>query len=136
MIRPSWDAFYLAGAQWAATRADCRRSKVGAILVSRHHRILGQGFNGTVPGIPGCLEGNCPRGLKSYDDVPADSDYSDCISTHAERNAIEDAMHKGIPASELQASTLYCTREPCPACRTLINSAGISRVVVGGLTLV
>lgn len=100
------------------------------MILSRRNRIIGQGYNGTVPGIPGCLEGNCPRGLKSYDEVPANSDYSDCISAHAERNAIEDAMGKGVSAAELREATLYCTREPCPQCGTLIAAAGISRVVV------
>ncbi|MGW0929591.1 deoxycytidylate deaminase [Streptomyces sp. NPDC002644] len=123
--RPTWDQFYLAGARWAATRADCTRAHVGAVLVSRDHRVS-VGYNGLPAGIPGCATaGNCPRGRLSPDDCPRDSDYANCAATHAERNAITRARPEDLPGA-----TLYVTREPCPACCTLINAAGIARVVV------
>lgn len=123
--RPSFDEFYLAGAQWASTRADCTRAQVGAVLVSRDHRVS-IGYNGLPAGIPGCASaGNCPRGQLSSDECAPDSDYANCAATHAERNAITRARPEDLPGS-----TLYVTREPCPACRTLIECAGIARVVV------
>jgi dCMP deaminase len=122
--RPGWDAFYLAGAAWAATRADCTRAKVGAVLVSRDHRVS-IGYNGLPAGIPGCASaGNCPRGKLSRDECEPDSDYANCAANHAEYNAIVRARPEDLPGA-----TLYVTREPCPRCRTLISSAGISRVV-------
>lgn len=146
--RPSFDEYYMAGAEWASTRADCTRARVGAVLVSRGHRVS-IGYNGLIAGIPGCATaGNCPRG-RHYkkeglrlsgdyghfwcgcgnewpcpDAVPADSDYANCPATHAERNAIERARPEDLPGA-----TLYVTRKPCPACATLIASAGIARVV-------
>lgn len=148
-LRPSFDEFYLAGAAWAATRADCTRAQVGAVLVSRDHRVS-IGYNGLPAGIPGCASaGNCPRGrhhqrmdIESYpyggkvrvcacgaewpcpSAVAPDSDYANCASNHAEYNAITRARPEDLPGA-----TLYVTRKPCPRCTTLIQSAGIARVV-------
>ncbi|WP_369190133.1 cytidine/deoxycytidylate deaminase family protein [Streptomyces sp. R08] len=125
MDRPGWDEYYLAGARWAATRADCTRAQVGAVLVSREHRVS-IGYNGLPAGIPGCASaGNCPRGKLSSGECPPDSDYANCAADHAEYNAITRARPEDRPGA-----TLYVTRKPCPACTTLIVSAGIRRVVV------
>ena len=122
--RPSFDDYYLAGARWASTRADCTRAQVGALLVSRDHRVT-PGYNGAPPGVPGCATAhNCPRGRLSVEDCPRDSDYANCIAIHAEFNAITRARPEDLPGS-----TLYVTRKPCPACWTLIVAAEISRVV-------
>jgi len=126
--RPDWDAYFLAGAAWAATRADCTRRKVGAILVNARNEVRGVGYNGAPSGIPGCLTaGACPRGKLDYSECAAGSDYSNCISDHAERNALRHAN----PA-ELRGATLYVTDEPCAACWTLIKAAGVRRVVTPG----
>lgn len=123
--RPSWDEWALCIAEVVASRADCTRSQVGAVILSHTHRVLSVGYNGVIAGVPGCMTaGNCPRGQLSYEQVKADSDYSNCVATHAERNAIEHA-----DPSQLKYSTLYVTRKPCPACTTLIKACGISRVV-------
>ncbi|MFG3200340.1 deoxycytidylate deaminase [Streptomyces sp. NPDC048208] len=123
-MRPGWDSYYLAGAEWAATRADCTRAQVGAILVSRDHRVS-IGYNGLPAGIPGCkTAGNCPRGKLSSTECRPDSNYANCAADHAEYNAITRARPEDLPGA-----TLYVTRSPCPQCRTLIDSAGIARVV-------
>ncbi|NED36713.1 deaminase [Streptomyces sp. SID8499] len=124
-VRPSWDEYFLAGAQWVATRADCTRAQVGAILVNANNEVRGTGYNGAPAGVPGCASaGACPRGKLSAAECPPNSDYANCIADHAERNAIRHA-----PPAELPGSTLYVTREPCPACWTLIRASGIARVV-------
>lgn len=123
--RPDWDTYFLAGAAWVATRADCTRSQVGAILVNASNEVRGTGYNGAPSGTPGCAsDGACPRGKLSYQECAANSDYSNCVADHAERNAIRHA-----PSAELPGSTLYVTRAPCPACWTLIRASGIRRVV-------
>lgn len=138
--RPDWDSYYLAGAAWAATRADCTRAQVGALVVSRDHRVS-VGYNGLPAGIPGCASAsNCPRGqhyavglgslCECGNDWPCpdaaapDSDYANCAATHAERNAITRARPEDLPGA-----TLYVTRAPCPACWTLIRAARLYRVV-------
>ena len=122
--RPDWDTYYLAGAEWASTRADCTRAQVGALLVSRAH-VVTPGYNGLISGVPGCATaGNCPRGQLSTEECARDSDYANCAATHAERNAIERARPEDLPGA-----TLYVTRKPCPACWTLIGCVGVKRVV-------
>lgn len=128
--RPTWDEWAMSLADVIATRADCTRAHVGAVILSRRRRVLGLGYNGLLGGLPGCATaGNCPRGQLTTSECARDSDYANCPATHAERNAIEDALSKGVPAYELQMSTLYVTREPCPACMTLIGSAGITSII-------
>jgi dCMP deaminase len=123
--RPDWDPYFLAGAEWVATRADCTRSAVGAILVNAAHEVRGTGYNGPPAGVPGCLtEGACPRGQLTYGECAANTDYSNCTADHAERNAIRhSAPHDRVGA------TLYTTRAPCPSCWTLIRASRIARVV-------
>lgn len=128
LTRPSWERYYLDGALWASGRADCTRAQVGAILVSDANRVLSIGYNGLLAGVPGCASaGNCPRGRLTTEECKRDSDYANCASTHAERNAIEHA-----PPERLPGSTLYTSRQPCPACSTLILSVGVARVVWPG----
>lgn len=144
--RPDWNTYFLNIAAVVATRADCTRAQVGAVLVNAHHEIRGTGYNGAPPGVPGCLTaGACPRGQhrkqprqnlvglynctcgKGWPCPEAskpDSDYANCIADHAERNAIRHTDSK-----EWAGSTLYVTRPPCPSCQTLIKACGISRVV-------
>lgn len=150
MSRPDWDTYFLAIAETVAQRADCTRSKVGAVLVNARNEIRGTGYNGSPAGLPGCLsDGACPRGahrrrtdIESYpyggqtstcacggswpcpDASEPDSDYSNCIADHAERNALRHSRPE-----DLKGATLYVTRPPCPGCTTLIEACGIVRVV-------
>lgn len=130
--RPDWVDYYLAGAKWASTRADCRRRKVGAILVADDNKVLGIGYNGTDPGKPGCLSGACPRGLLSYDEQPAFGSYANCISRHAEHNALLNIPGLDVFENEFdrfwvadQNPTMFITDEPCDNCRTLMATSGV-----------
>lgn len=124
------DAFYLANARIISLAADCTRRQVGAVVVDRDGRHLGQGYNGAAPGKPGCLtEGACPRGRLSNSDVPPGSSYDtglgSCSAVHAEVNAILDAGGRRACIG----ATLYITDEPCDGCARIIDAAGIARVV-------
>jgi dCMP deaminase len=67
MTRASWDDWAL-GLAYAAGpgptgRADCTRRRVGAVIIEpQRHRVIGLGYNGSEPGGPSCLKGECPRG--------------------------------------------------------------------------
>lgn len=121
--RPDWDNYFLGVAHWVSTRADCTRRQVGCVLVSAQRRIISTGYNGAPAGDPGCLAGHCPRGQLSYDEVPKDSNYDNCIAIHAEANALLYAVESA------RGATAYITDPPCPSCAKLLRAAGIERIV-------
>lgn len=123
--RPNWDEYGLAGALWASMRGDCTRRKVGALILDSQHRTVETGYNGSYPGGPSCLAGECLRGNSS---VPPGSDYDSgpgkCVATHAEVNALLLADR-----SRLEGATLYITDAPCNGCYKLILNTPITRLV-------
>ena len=130
-VRPSWEEYFLLGAQWAALRGDCRRSQVGALLVDRDsHRILSHGYNGTTPGSPGCLEGACPRGRLTYQEHPPGGSYSNCIAKHAEQNCLDWAIKKHkLTSEELKRSIMFVSRQPCSDCEVYLRAAKVATTV-------
>ncbi|MFD7553006.1 deoxycytidylate deaminase [Streptomyces sp. NPDC059835] len=122
--RPPWDEWALGIADAVAPRGDCTRSRVGAVLLDRRRRVVMSGMNGTVPGERGCLAGACPRGLTTYDEIPAGSDYGNCIAIHAEENLLIHARRE-----DLDGGTVYVTRAPCYRCLPRLKAAGVARVV-------
>lgn len=123
--RPGWDDYFIEIAQAVAQRADCQVRRHGVVIV-RDRRVVSTGYNGSPPGGPSCLAGECPRALKPREERPR-TDYSDCVALHAEQNAIAHAGRDTIGA------TLYLNvRPPCDMCLKLIRAAGIVRVVWPG----
>lgn len=123
MSRPSWREYGLGIAVAVSVRADCARRKVGAVILDRHNRVVATGYNGAPPGRKGCLEGGCPRGLEPYSVVPAFGSYDNCISNHAELNALLYADR-----SRIEGGTMYITDEPCYGCRKAIANSGLQFV--------
>lgn len=127
-LRPGWDSYYLGIAAAVAARADCRRRKVGAILVNADHRHRGSGYNGARSHGPSCLAGECPRGLLSAQEVAPGSSYDTgagaCIAIHAEQNLIMDTT-----PDERRDGTVYITCAPCDGCRRMLEGSGVSRIV-------
>ena len=126
--RPSKDEFGMTLARAYATRADCSRRKVGAVVIGPDGFERGGGYNGAPVGEPGCLSaGACPRAAS---DVPEGSSYDTgpgrCISIHAEINAVLSAGGR----DGCEGATMYVTAEPCDGCAPIIRQAGIVRVVV------
>jgi dCMP deaminase len=123
--RQTWDEYFLTIAAAAATRSNCARRRVGAVLVAGRH-IRSTGYNGPPSGYGHCDEGACPR---SDSALPAggDPDYSNCVAIHAEANALLFAA----PEQRARA-TLYTTQAPCFQCAKLIANSGVAEVVAGG----
>lgn len=120
--RPNWDYYFLDIAKSVSARGDCKRAQHGALIV-KDNRIVSTGYNGAPSGVPGCLAGNCPR-AETNTKEHYDPDYSDCISLHAEQNAIAYANR-----SDTVGATIYITGPPCDMCSKLIKAAGIIRIV-------
>src|SRR5690606_16958888 len=125
---PGWDDYFLGIAQAVSARAKCTRRRVGALLVLER-RIIATGYNGAAPGRPDCLEGACPPGRLSYDEVPGLADYDRpgtpgfCIAIHAE-------VHALLFSTRATKGAVACIADaPCPGCRKALAAAGIVRAV-------
>ena len=123
-IRPGWDEYYLEIARTAASRSNCSRRQVGAIIVC-HHAIVSTGYNGTPMGVTNCFEGGCAR---CSSDTESGAGYDTCICVHAEQNAIVLAARRG---NSVAGGTLYSTLRPCFGCLKEAIQAGIEKIVFG-----
>ena len=173
MTRPNRDEWHLEGANWLAKMGDCTRRKVGALIVGPDKRFWGMGYNGSYPGGPSCLAGDCPRG-RHYrqpcqnpqhfhsnagkfacidfdtcacgnawpcpDAVEPGSSYDTgpgaCIASHAEANAVADAMQRN--GGRLAGAIMYVSCEPCEGCvRHVRNTTDIEAILwpEGGIAL-
>ena len=94
------DEFWMNVAEYEATKSNCRRLHVGAVVVTGNHCSLGHNSHAH-----GCAK-----------DMPGA-----CGSRHAEYNALYRFRCDG--------GTIYVTHMPCAACAIKIQAAGISRVV-------
>ncbi len=107
--------------RWAAAGAKefstCSKRQYMAIVVDENGRLTGAGYNGSPPGQPHCIDGHCPR---LQENSQAGTNYDNCISVHAEQNAIIYSGHR---------HTLYLNGTPCSTCAKLIAGAGFSRFV-------
>lgn len=142
--RPSWDSTRIVMAQALATRSLCSRDRVGAIIVDKDNKIIGEGYNGPPAGFsrnPNRL-GNtwlgfeaeqsipctawCQRADKMGGDAePLEPDYSDCPSLHAEANALITSDR-----SLRVGGTIYVTSHVCFGCAKLVANSGLTRVYV------
>ena len=133
MKRPSADEYFLELARVVGLRATCLRSKFGAVIV-KDRVVLSSGYNGAARKVKDCLEfGLC---LKNAVGAPHGAGYDNCLSVHAEANAIVNAARSG---SNIQGGTMYVHGEdlkgnvvgatPCTFCRRLMINAGIEKVV-------
>ncbi len=122
LVRPSWDEYFMRIAKVVASRSNCVKRKVAAIIV-KDKRIISTGYNGTPRGTKNCSEGGCPR-CNSFSD--GGKNLSECYCSHGEENAIVQASYHGI---SIKDATIYTTFSPCLLCTKMILNAGIKEVV-------
>lgn len=122
LVRPSWDNYFMNIAKVVASRSNCVKRKVAAVIV-KDKRIISTGYNGTPRGVKNCSDGGCAR-CNRFDD--SGKNLSDCVCSHGEENAIVQASYHGI---SIKDSTLYCTYSSCLLCTKMIINAGIKEVV-------
>ncbi len=120
--RPGWDEYFMNIAETTATRSNCCRRHVGAVIV-KDKRIISTGYNGTPRGIKNCSDGGCPRCNSS---AQTGEKLDQCLCSHAEENAIVQAAYHGVSVKD---STIYTTFSPCLICTKMIINAGIREVV-------
>lgn len=121
--RQSWDEYFLGLAAAAATRSNCSRRQVGAVIVRDRH-IRSTGYNGPPAGYGHCDEGACPRAAT---ESPMSYGYDNCVALHAEANALLFCS-----PDDRAGATLYSTAAPCFSCAKLIANSGVAEVVASG----
>jgi dCMP deaminase len=124
-MRPSWDDYFMAMAELAASRSTCRRRQVGAVLIAGDH-VIATGYNGAPTGIPHCTDVGC---LREKLGVPPGERHELCVGVHAEQNAIIQAALHG---RSTRGTTLYSTCQPCVLCAKMAINAQIRRIVFQG----
>ena len=110
-VRPPKDHTLLRVA-WAMTeQATCSRLQVGAVIAQDTRPIV-TGWNGAPAGRPHCEHDGTEDRCRT--------------AVHAERNAVGYAARKGLAT---EGATLYVTHAPCFDCASIVQAAGIVRVV-------
>jgi dCMP deaminase len=122
LSRPSWDDYFMGIAKVVASRSNCVKRKVAAVIV-KDKRVISTGYNGTPRGTRNCSEGGCPR-CNSF--AESGKNLEECLCSHGEENAIVQASYHGI---SIKDSIVYTTFSPCLLCTKMIINAGIKEVV-------
>jgi len=120
--RPGWDDYFMNIARVVASRSNCVKRKVAAVVV-KDRRIISTGYNGTPRGARNCNEGGCPR---CNDFTPGGTRLDECLCSHGEENAITQAAYHGV---SLEGASVYTTFSPCLNCTKMIINAGLREVV-------
>jgi dCMP deaminase len=120
--RPSWDEYFMNIAKVVASRSNCIKRKVAAIIV-KDKRVISTGYNGTPRGTRNCNEGGCPR-CNSL--ALSGTNLEECLCSHGEENAIVQASYHG---ASLKDAIIYTTFAPCLQCAKMIINSGIREVI-------
>jgi dCMP deaminase len=120
--RPGWDDYFMNIARMVASRSNCVKRKVGAVIV-RDRRIVSTGYNGTPRGVRNCNEGGCPR-CNAF--AQEGTRLDECLCSHGEENAIVQAAYHGM---SVRGGSIYTTFSPCLICTKMIINAGIEEVI-------
>ena len=98
--------------------STCSKRQYMSIIIDEMGRISGTGYNGSPPGMIHCSDGGCPRAYET--DTPIN--YDNCISIHAEENAL-------LYSDPYRRHTMYVNGVPCYSCAKKIAGSGLKRLV-------
>ena len=126
-MRPSWDETWMRVAHTIGQRSKCTNRKVGAVVVDQNNRPISMGYNGAPANYQsnGSCKEFCPRSVSSNPEIERGSSYANCVSVHAEANALvfaDRSLYKG--------GTIYVTNPCCWECSKLLGNSGLARVVI------
>ncbi len=126
--RKDWDTYFMDIAYMAATRSQCPRRNVGAVLV-QGKKLLGTAYNGAPMGVLDCSEAGCmiveEYEVKQVEGREEAVKKQRCIRTiHAEQNLL-----LFTDRSDREGSTVYVTDQPCWTCANMLANSGIAEIV-------
>lgn len=101
--------------------STCAKRQYFAIVVGLNGRVVGTGYNGGPSGMRHCTDGGCPRFAEGS---PSGSSYDNCISIHAEENAL-----LWSDRTDRESSTLVINGTPCWGCAKKIAGSGVARLI-------
>jgi dCMP deaminase len=134
MTRTTWDETWMAVAETMAQRSLCTNRQVGCVIVTSSNRPMAVGYNGPPANFnrtthEGLLSFAKSEGCNNWCDRAKSQDrgttYSNCVSVHAEANALLFADRR-----DYAGGTMYVTNPCCWDCAKLVANSGISRLVV------
>lgn len=102
-------------------RSACSNRQVGAVIV-KGNRPIAVGYNG--PPADFYKQGEYCKDWCSRATGERSESYRNCISVHAEANALLFADRR-----DYEGGTIYLTNPPCWDCAKLISNSGIKKVV-------
>lgn len=111
----TWDEYFMGLAHLSAKRSKDPSTQVGAVIVSKDHRVVGIGYNGFPNG---CSDDEFP-----WDREGEFTQTKYPFVVHAELNAILNSN------SDLRGCSIYVSLFPCNECAKAIIQSGISRIV-------
>lgn len=123
--RKCWDCHWRERTQHNAEMSTCHTRHVGGVLV-RDNRVVSDGFNGNLPGLPHCADGKdgCPR---CHDpSVRSGEQLERCLCCHCEENLISYCAKNGVSTA---GTTCYLPVLPCLSCLRLLILSGIKEIV-------
>jgi dCMP deaminase len=121
-MRPSWDQYFMRMAFLAASRSNCIRRKVGAVIV-KDKNVIATGYNGPPSGLANCDAVGC---IRIDMNIPSGERHELCRGLHAEQNAIiQAAVHGSI----IKDAVIYTTTHPCVVCSKMIINAQIKEII-------
>jgi dCMP deaminase len=106
----------------AAKLSTCGKRQYCSVILAADGSVAGMGYNGAPPGMQHCIDGGCPRFQEGS--VPG-SNYDNCVSIHAEENAIIRSSPE-----RRAGGTLLVNGTPCFGCAKKICNSGVARAVV------
>jgi dCMP deaminase len=123
-VRTDWDTVWLITAGELAERSLCFGG-AGACIVAADNRVMFPGYAGPPASFDTAVEdctAFCERHRKPVED--RDPGYIDCVSIHAEQNALIHADRTLVAGG-----SFYISRAPCWTCEKMIRNSGVRRYV-------
>jgi len=124
-VRPTWHTTWREIAEVVGRRSKCSLRQVGAVIVSADNSYIVVGYNGPpaswVEADTDSCRDWCPRAAER----DQTRGYDNCVSVHAETNAIAKADR-----TRIVGGTLYVSSSVCWDCGKVVANSGVSRVLM------